>query len=295
MEHERRYVLSSPLDPAGATTTTRITQVYLSDGSRLRQSTHSDGSVEYARIVKKYIGGSTSTETTVDGASKEAFDAALNEGLPHVQKVRRTYPHDGLVWEVDEFEQPLRLVIAEVEMDDPKLSFVMHPEVQRRVVVEVTGVESASNGALARCATAKPAVTCVVEDDAGRILLLHRASSPHGWGLPGGKVDRGESYARACARELREETSIQVAALTRVGQVPSADPAYQVTVFYCRASSPIVSISEEHTGYVWVNAADLTQAGCAMRLAGNTRAMIELWLQLKDSPDIGRIQFYVEK
>lgn len=150
MEHERRFVLSNPLDPAAATSTVDIVQVYMADGSRLRRSTdRATRAVEYNRIVKRHISGSSSTETGFGEATAEAFDAAVAAGRPRVVKVRRTYPHDGLVWEVDEFPRPLHLVIAEVETDDPDAAFAMHPEVARRVVVEVTGVQSASNAALA--------------------------------------------------------------------------------------------------------------------------------------------------
>lgn len=51
-------------------------------------------------------------------------------------------------------------------------------------------------------------VGCLLEHD-GRFVLLHRRpEKPHGglWGLPGGKVDLGETSLQAMVRELQEET-----------------------------------------------------------------------------------------
>jgi 8-oxo-dGTP diphosphatase len=44
----------------------------------------------------------------------------------------------------------------------------------------------------------------------GGIVLIERKNPPHGWALPGGFVDVGESLAHAAVREAREETSLEV-------------------------------------------------------------------------------------
>jgi 8-oxo-dGTP diphosphatase len=59
------------------------------------------------------------------------------------------------------------------------------------------------------------AVVCagaVVRDDAGRLLLIRRGQAPAKgtWSLPGGRVEPGETPAEAAAREVREETGLQV-------------------------------------------------------------------------------------
>jgi 8-oxo-dGTP diphosphatase len=42
------------------------------------------------------------------------------------------------------------------------------------------------------------------------IVLIERKNPPHGWAIPGGFVDYGESVESAAAREAEEETSLAV-------------------------------------------------------------------------------------
>ena len=51
-----------------------------------------------------------------------------------------------------------------------------------------------------------PTVDIIIEVDDQGIVLISRKNYPHGWALPGGFVDYGESVEAAAAREAREET-----------------------------------------------------------------------------------------
>lgn len=42
------------------------------------------------------------------------------------------------------------------------------------------------------------------------IILIKRKNPPHGWALPGGFVDCGESLEEAAVREAKEETSLDI-------------------------------------------------------------------------------------
>lgn len=57
-----------------------------------------------------------------------------------------------------------------------------------------------------------PTVDIIIEIG-DRIVLIERKYPPHGWALPGGFVDYGESFELAAAREALEETGIEVTEL----------------------------------------------------------------------------------
>ncbi|MFH1560173.1 MAG: NUDIX hydrolase [Chloroflexota bacterium] len=64
----------------------------------------------------------------------------------------------------------------------------------------------------------KLAATAVVEQE-NKVLMVRRLTQPGLglWSLPGGYVDRGEVVERAAAREVLEETSLQVDITSLIG------------------------------------------------------------------------------
>jgi 8-oxo-dGTP diphosphatase len=54
-----------------------------------------------------------------------------------------------------------------------------------------------------------PTVDILIEIDGG-IVLIERKNPPHGWAIPGGFVDYGESLETAAVREAKEEISLDV-------------------------------------------------------------------------------------
>jgi 8-oxo-dGTP diphosphatase len=61
---------------------------------------------------------------------------------------------------------------------------------------------------------------------ANTIVLIERRNPPHGWALPGGFVDVGESLEQAAMREAREETCLDVTLKKLLGcySNPQRDP-----------------------------------------------------------------------
>ncbi|MBI2878741.1 MAG: NUDIX hydrolase, partial [Candidatus Rokubacteria bacterium] len=83
---------------------------------------------------------------------------------------------------------------------------------------------SAPDGAERR----RPALTVdlIIELPGQGIVLIRRRHPPHGWALPGGFVEYGESLERAAVREAREETSLEVELVRQLHtySAPGRDP-----------------------------------------------------------------------
>ena len=72
-----------------------------------------------------------------------------------------------------------------------------------------------------------PAVSVVVPDGQGRILLIRRTDNNY-WSIPGGGMEPGESVRQAAVREVREETGIncEVTGLVGIYSNPGHVAAY---------------------------------------------------------------------
>ncbi|KJS32174.1 MAG: NUDIX hydrolase [Desulfatitalea sp. BRH_c12] len=74
----------------------------------------------------------------------------------------------------------------------------------------------------------------------GGIVLIERKNPPHGWALPGGFVDRGESVEQAATREAKEETSLDVKLIEQMHTYsdPQRDPRmYTASVVFIAAAA----------------------------------------------------------
>ena len=76
------------------------------------------------------------------------------------------------------------------------------------------------------------------------VVLIERRNPPHGWALPGGFVDIGETVEAALVREMKEETSlnVEIDSLLGVYSDPSRDERFHCVsvVYICKAyGSPV--------------------------------------------------------
>lgn len=116
------------------------------------------------------------------------------------------------------------------------------------------------------------AVVCVIKDSQNRILLLSRSFSPFGWGLPGGKIENGETLMTAVIREVKEETGIVLNAdeLDWVKSSSSVNGRDVDIYLKTTKEDKQVTLSPEHSEFKWVTEKELKE----LNLAGNTKEFL---------------------
>ncbi len=137
-----------------------------------------------------------------------------------------------------------------------------------------------------------PSVVAVVEDDHGRILLIHKTDNDL-WALPGGGHDIGESIGETVVREVREETGYEVEVLGIIGTYtnPNHVMAYddgevrqQFSIaFRAKLVGGEARTSEESIEVDWVEPADLDRR----QIHPSMRMRIQHYLDRRASPYIG--------
>lgn len=137
-----------------------------------------------------------------------------------------------------------------------------------------------------------PSVTAVVEDDEGRILLIHKTDN-NLWALPGGGHDVGESIADTVVREVREETGydVQVTGLvgtyTNPGHVMAYDDGevrQQFSLcFRAKLLGGELRTSSESKAVRWVAPQDLLE----LPMHPSMRLRIQHYLEHRAEPFIG--------
>ncbi len=90
-----------------------------------------------------------------------------------------------------------------------------------------------------------PTVDLIIVMPDSRIVLVKRRNPPHGWALPGGFVDYGETLEDAAKREALEETGLAVTLVRQFHTYsdPARDPRSHTitTVFLAKASGEIIA------------------------------------------------------
>jgi tRNA(Arg) A34 adenosine deaminase TadA/ADP-ribose pyrophosphatase YjhB (NUDIX family) len=128
-----------------------------------------------------------------------------------------------------------------------------------------------------------PVVTvgAMVERADGRILVVRTHKWRGRFGLPGGKVERGEPLEEALGREIREETGLSIRDIRFVAAQDSIDaPEFHrlghmvLLNYHCRTDEVDVRLNEEAQSFLWVTPAE----ALSLDLNAPTRSLVDRWL-----------------
>ena len=109
----------------------------------------------------------------------------------------------------------------------------------------------------------KKASTIIILDKNDHILLQHRDAGapthPNMWGLWGGELEAGESFAEAAIREIGEELGIRVQAsdLSQFGRYLEEEGTKEVLVFVLRDTGAFTYVLGEGDGMQFFNREEL--------------------------------------
>ena len=121
----------------------------------------------------------------------------------------------------------------------------------------------------------------IVQD--GRVLLVQRGRDPMKgqWTLPGGVLEVGESLVEGVAREVREETGLEIEVLELVellDRIHREDGRvrfhYVIADYLCRLTGGELKAASDADEVCWVERAEWTNAG-ALNLDPITVRVIE--------------------
>lgn len=94
--------------------------------------------------------------------------------------------------------------------------------------------------------------------DTHRYLYLMRSDPKHpgSWGLPGGRVESGETLLDAMRRECQEELGMipDYMRLIPLEKFTTIDSGFEYHTFFCTITKEFQPVlNDEHLGYAWVN------------------------------------------
>jgi ADP-ribose pyrophosphatase YjhB (NUDIX family) len=111
----------------------------------------------------------------------------------------------------------------------------------------------------------RPATTAAafILDEDGRVLLIRENYGRRRYGPPGGLVEPGESPQQACIREVREETTMDVAVQHLIGtySFPNLPEPFISNAFRCKiiGGAPAIPLTGEIAYVGWFDASELPE------------------------------------
>jgi 8-oxo-dGTP diphosphatase len=140
---------------------------------------------------------------------------------------------------------------------------------------------------MGRTENAEFTVLCLIEDGS-RVLLQDRVKADwKGYTLPGGHVEKGESFVDAVIREMKEETGLDIYELKLVGvkQFPIEGGRYIVMLYKATKFSGEV-VSSEEGRMEWVEYSRLSEI--------NTVDDFEELLEVMNSDKLSEFRYIIE-
>jgi 8-oxo-dGTP diphosphatase len=103
-----------------------------------------------------------------------------------------------------------------------------------------------------------PCAGGLVFDAQGRLLLIRRGTPPAQgrWSVPGGRVEPGETAEQACAREVLEETGLDVEVGHLAGSVHRDGPGgvvFAIDDFVCTVRGGTLQAATDAADARWVD------------------------------------------
>ena len=123
-----------------------ITQYYLKDKSRIRGALSSAGEKYY--LTRKKRISDMSFEEDEHEIGGEEFANLMKEAERYVRKYRIVVKVGDLYWEIDDFQEPGKIAIAEIEIPTEDTPVEIPEFLKQYIIHEITGDSKFTNFAL---------------------------------------------------------------------------------------------------------------------------------------------------
>jgi 8-oxo-dGTP diphosphatase len=127
-----------------------------------------------------------------------------------------------------------------------------------------------------------PCVGAVIQDDAGRILLIKRGHEPGKglWSVPGGRIEPGETDEQAIVREVWEETGLEVSCGPLLGAIERpgmGGTILQISDYHAVVTGGELAAGDDAADARWLTLEEASELDSAGRLTGGLLAILRSW------------------